>query len=397
MNFIFDKDATAGEVILNFCDPTFFHLGSSQEAISASMYLRQLAGYLLYAERIIVPSRFLRNGGPLFTVVEWIPELLEEGLLVPDIREGETSFESFIRQRTNQQEEIDIAIYLDHHCKYVSVFKDSDQSARYHMHLMEDTSPSGALRGLMDDTYHFRLNVLHEEFFSCSGSRKKFSRLAQKIIPEKAILLDQWAAMRYYTTPMELDPTRTRDMPLVASRLYEYAQSKTPYFVEIEEENAALTPMRQFVTSSNHAMPKIQNAHEAQQLFSAVMFVRDNVPEAQSKFGDIVERTKLDGISYNLNEVFKEAWFSEYSKTHKQLSLDVRMRKSMSDQWKDIFVSFMLSITSGFVGDAVKAGKDIYDTKRLVRQEHEFETQQRYNKALNNAYSTAVSHLKDCI
>lgn len=85
-DYITSSDLSFGDIVFNNCDPDQFQISYCDQDTIAILY--RLIAYSLYAKRVVIPSRYLLSAGSAFDAVETLTPLLEEGVIVPDLREG---------------------------------------------------------------------------------------------------------------------------------------------------------------------------------------------------------------------------------------------------------------------------------------------------------------------
>ncbi len=145
------NDLSCGDVIMNSCDPDFLGLHAQNET---SMQVFQMVAYAVFAERVIVPSRYLLAPQAVtFDAIKVLVGLLDAGVIVPDLRVGYGSFEEFVRRRRDASEEmLEGAGWLDANASAIYHFDVNGQSQLYRAHLVNDMEPGVGLlaRALSD-------------------------------------------------------------------------------------------------------------------------------------------------------------------------------------------------------------------------------------------------------
>lgn len=99
-DYITSSDLSFGDIVFNNCDPDQFQISYCDQDTIAILY--RLIAYSLYAKRVVIPSRYLLSAGSAFDAVETLTPLLEEGVIVPDLREGYFSFTDYVSNIENQ-------------------------------------------------------------------------------------------------------------------------------------------------------------------------------------------------------------------------------------------------------------------------------------------------------
>lgn len=339
-----DDGVVPGDVVLNFCDPGFLHDPDEQRTQTAKDHLVRLLAYALYANRIFVPGRYLLAPGPFYDAVSWAPELLEQGILVPDIRTGVTTFRDLVEIRRLDAEAAVRAEFLDGHSKLISVFDDQGQSTRFHTRLLEDLEPTGALRQLIPAEHQPKLALIAGRFRDQPGSREIFTNLAAEVLPDSRGLFERWAAIRYYTTPMEFDAVRVRDIPHTAARLLAQAHALTLLHFEDPDVGRDLPdPMSEAAQRMALAVPKFYNDRDARLLVQAVLATREEVPEARQKLAKIIESAQAEKLADALNQVLLDSLRRERIFA----DLSPRMKDQLKRGAKESALSTLVGIVLG--------------------------------------------------
>lgn len=318
-----DNEAQAGDVVLNFCDPEFAHDSDLLDQQRAADHLIRLLAYALYARRVFVPGRYLLAAGPFFKAVRLAPELLQEGILVPDLRVGVPTFRDLVAVRGLDSEAAKRADFVDLNASHVSVFDDRGQSERFHQRLMTDLQPNGALSTLVAPDKYPCLTKISEAFRDHPGSREGFVKVATDLAPELRATWSTWAAIRYYTTPMEFDAVRVRDLPHSAARTLARANSLSLLHFEDPTAGHGLPePMAQVAQRMALSLPNVDAAKDARLLVEAVLATRQEVPEAREKLTSLISGAQAEGIAGALNQALLESLLKE--RVLKDLSPRVR-------------------------------------------------------------------------
>ena len=145
-----------------------------------------------------------------------------------------------------------------------------------------------------------------------NGTRENFIRVASTLLPEHKRLFQQWAALRYYLTPMELEPVRIRDLPHSAALLAKKAGVMSVTTIEDPEEGGKIPePMANAISMMKIDMPVVIREIDARCLTNAVLKTRDVLPEAQDKFGNIIEQFKLFDMRGDINNALRSQLLRE--------------------------------------------------------------------------------------
>lgn len=306
--FITSSELEFGDMVINFCDPEFaqYHK-ANQERITEQVY--KIISYGLFASRLIVPSRYLLQPGVTFNAVSSLKGLLEEGVLLPDLREGYSSFVEYAKDSSpHDSEKVKCAQFLDDHAPLVYSFNIEGQSSLYHEHLMHDISQDGLLRNKIDPNRELddKFNSICETFANCEGSRKTFVNLLLAELVGFDDVIKEWAALRYYTTPAELEPRCFRDFPAAVSHsLRQNGLSNISCFIDPDQHGRMPEPME-----SAHrlliALPDSLDTNDLGVLSEIVIKIREQVPRGAAKFSSLSRQGFQENVD-DLNHIFQEA------------------------------------------------------------------------------------------
>lgn len=380
---ISDTEVMPGDVVLNFCDPAFLLDPDEARLQTREDHLVRLLAYVLYARRVFVPGRYFLEEGPFFEAAALAPQLLQEGLVVPDIRAGCASFEELLHVRGLAPETQPRAAFLDQHAKHLSVFQDRGLSERYRCRLIEDLGDGGALDSLAPGRRR-ELDSIAQAMNTIEASREGFRSLTTKLPTEVRREFDRWAAVRYYTTPMEDDPVRVRDIPHSAARLLKRASQ----LVSLHVEDPTLAhdlpdPMTEAAQRLRLAIPRFAQPDDLRVLVEAVLHTRADVPEAQEKLAGIIERSRADGIVGSLNEALRKNLMTE----RLFRSLSKRARDHVKEEAKSTGVDLAVESALGPIGAALNFA-------RSVQARVEEEAERRRSAPWRMSYEHLAQHLQ---
>lgn len=310
--FITSSDFRFGDIMINFCDPEFLPYHLSTQVIAVEQVYKMVS-YALFASRLIIPSRYLLQPGVTFDAVSTLESLLEEGVIVPDLREGYSSFVNYAEDiDRNNSERMKCARFLDEKAKVVYSFDIDGQSTLYHKHLLDDISENGLLRKKIDpDNSLFNaFEEALEEFSNLEGSRRAFVSLLSAKMPDHHSEIQKWAALRYYTTPAELEPRCFRDFPAsISDQLRKNNLSIPSYFTDPDQQGNMPEPFE-----SAHkvliSLPEGIELESLRALSNVVLDVRKKIPEGAAKFASLSEQGFRDNLD-QINETFRIATLRE--------------------------------------------------------------------------------------
>ena len=352
-NYISPVDLTFGDISINFCDPTFLQGRRREANYSSSNLAQRISAYALFANRVIIPSRYLLQKSSTFQAVIRLSNLLEEGIIVPDIPKQYGSFQELARDNLerhpdlNPQEHINCAVLLDNYASCVFRFDSSCQGRIYKLRLLDDISSGGLLyqSHSSDNNFIEGLKRIEEEYYNNkSGGRSLFLRLARKHLPAYINELDEWAGLRYYTTPAEVEPYCLRDFPNRVSKLLrEVGLSHPIRFVDPDENDKMPEPMASAYEVTQY-LPESLSENDYSVLAEAVCFARENCTNASAKFARLSKKGFSDSIE-EINNLFQEA----LDKEKERLSLASRdsLKRIIANELTSKVIYWALGFASG--------------------------------------------------
>lgn len=163
-DYITSSELSFGDIVFNNCDPDQFQISYCDQDTIAILY--RVIAYSLYAKRVVIPSRYLLSAGSAFDAVKTLTPLLEEGVIVPDLREGHLSFTDYVSNIENPNpEQLNHAKFLDEHASTIYSFDSYGQSDIYKASLIRDISEGGLLfkRLSAEGVSPLRLRLLKNE------------------------------------------------------------------------------------------------------------------------------------------------------------------------------------------------------------------------------------------
>lgn len=288
--------------------------------------LYRLIAYSLYAKRVVIPSRYLLSAGSAFDAVETLTPLLEEGVIVPDLREGYFSFTDYVSNIENPiPEQLKHAKFLDEHASTIYSFDSYGQSDIYKASLIRDISEGGLLfkRLSAEGVSPLRLRLLKNELLSLEGSRSKFEKAARDNGIEHSELVSKWAALRYYTTPAEICPRCIRDFPFSVSNELRSSGLSVPLLLENPDRLGGVPQPMALSYEAMVSLPQDISLDELAFLSDIVLKIRNKVPCGPAKFASIAEDGFKDQV-HVINQMLAEAIATERKMSHKlqRFSLD---------------------------------------------------------------------------
>lgn len=345
MDYITSSDIQFGDIVINSCDPAI--PATSYRSVAEIIYC--LTAYALFAKRIIIPSRYLLYGGSVYDAIRVLHGLLEEGIIVPDIRENHSSFSEFASDTLDAPSDVRArALFLDQHSSTAYSFEAGDQSGRYHAHLLHDIDPeqNGTLAGIVSNqgASHDDLLRIAEKFSTQKGSRSGFIETASKILPQFQDTFSKWAALRYYVTPTETEARSIRDFPSCISNMMRQAGISSP----IIQTNTSFS--KSVLSPANLAyqvlidLPRKIAVNNLSFMSDVVIEVRRQIPKGPAKFSSLAEKGFKENAE-EINQIFREAVAGE-RKLEKMMASN-RIR-SFANRAAEFSVCFSLLAVTGF-------------------------------------------------
>lgn len=367
--YISSSELDFGDVVVNHCDPGFAadrHGGlTTVGLLSAQVY--RLVAYALFANRLIVPSRYLLQPSMTYEALSTLSGLLEAGVIVPDLREGHYSFVEYLREDgVTDGRRIACARFLDEHASSVYSFDIKGESGLYHTRILEDLSEGGLLRSKLEleGGLASGIDALREAFAECEASRSKFEDLAKKYVPGCEHTIKRWAALRYYTCPAELMPRCIRDFPASVSSELRENHLSVPLIVSDPDEYGNLPQPMELSHNVLMRLPRNLGKSELALLSDAVLYVRDQVPTGSAKFATLAQQNFANNVE-EVNNAFSDALAREERFANKTHSF---ILETLAGELSLPLVSWCLGYTFGGVDGAAAGVALAYALKQVQGQ-----------------------------
>lgn len=309
------KDLEFGDAVLNFGDSIY---RESAERRAQDNVLR-LCAYALFANRVGLPTRHVIQNGSLFQVLQWMPSLLQDGLVFVDVPNGSTSVVENVDEAkyAGSQDEQFRARFLDEHSKVLHTFDASGMMKRFREQFLGDLAENGAFRRLLQKHFGTVGPGIADDLATRVESlpplrHDAFLVEAHSACPEFArTLVTRWASVRYYTTPMDFDVC-VREVPTEASSLLLEAEAYSLVKGKARDALADLPePIRSAVEVMDIGFPIVFTEGDARCLVDAVLKTRERVPEARQKFSSVVCDAFGDDLRQELNAVLRDNYQRE--------------------------------------------------------------------------------------
>ncbi|MDR2700671.1 MAG: hypothetical protein LBC12_07765 [Nitrososphaerota archaeon] len=267
---------------------------------------------------------------------------------MPDLRRGTGSFQELETERNRGSDAMKCATFLDENARYIAAFDDKGQSDHYHAQILEDISPSGAISKFFGAKYHRHFSNISKQYLQLNdrlNSRSTFVRIATEERPSMKTFWEQWAAVRYYTTPLMFDRIRVRDMPCSAAIILQRTGVLAgPYIEKSNILKEFPDPMYEVARHMALCIPDFETDKDIRVLGNAVLSARKAVPQAVGKFADIVKKNQALELSKTLNESLMEAYLSEPVFPNLSDTLRQKVKRSAKNALRETLIGVALSL-----------------------------------------------------
>lgn len=296
----------SGLIIVHHGDPAYPSRDGSGSRAAERLFLRLLA-YLVFADRVAVPARYLLEGDAAFRAFTWASPLVRQGLLVPERRAGVDSFAELVVVRNLSELSHNRAQRLDAIVTDVREIHFDQLSQTYRGILDNDLAPNGAfrrsvsggVRGRYVDALA-RAHAYHQE--QGDGTPERFGQSVGLYAPKLGRQAVRWAMARYYVTPTLYDQINTREVPADAHALLA-AGGVMDLAAEAFQDAA---PVRELAGRLDLQLPAVPVEVFHREYCETVQIVRQRYPDARRVFADVREAARLDEAGRTLSEAFSD-------------------------------------------------------------------------------------------
>lgn len=312
IDLLTDPGSVSGVFLVNFGDPAFRNLNKPGPLPRAESIFLRLIAYLLFAEVVAVPTRYILDGDEMAKAIYWATPLLEECILVPERRSGPESFDQLVRMRKLPELALRRAEHLDRHANLVRTFHYGELSSTYVKLLSSDLSSSGAFRRVIPGATRGRqaqslsrsLNDALRHFVrTTDGTPEAFALSVQRANPKLYAQAKRWAMARYYTTPLLYDRANTREIPDSAARLLTRGRvldfSRRPFDSAAPVDEAYTRLEKLHIDLPEGSIEKYYR-----QYCEALLEVRRTTAPARKLFEDIRTADEISAAGLELSERF---------------------------------------------------------------------------------------------
>ena len=298
----------AGQVILHHGDPSYPACGvdDPRELPAPEALFLRIIAYLVFAEKVCIPARYILSSADTFAAVKMAEPLLREGLVCPERRAEASSCEELAGTLGLPEAAMHRGEWLDTIAKSVRVFRSIELADYYRSVLLHDLGPDGGLRKAMDEEL-LRVSLddisrAHEAYaYVLDGTPEAYWRTVAEYAPLAESFARQWAMARYYITPTVFDSLNTREVPRSAANLLVRGQV-------IDEEMRPLdvpAPAESLFSQMSMQLPAYDVRSRARDFCEAVLTIRGDVPKAREVFADVQRRAELSPLSNELAQLMQ--------------------------------------------------------------------------------------------
>jgi hypothetical protein len=284
-----------GLLILNYGDPAYLtrHHHAGGLRLAEAIFLH-IISYLLFADSVSIPSRYILEGDAMAQAAAWAAPLLEAGIIQPERRADAGSFEDLARVRALPAISIQRAAFIDRHVTKVRSFRYHDLENAYRDLIDNDLSADGGFRRVVVGgrlgKYEEGISRAREQYLrSGDPSPESVISSVAKYTPELRAKSKRWAMARYYTTPLLFDTRNTREIPAPAIDLLIRGRALDPAIRPFD----SAAPARWAFDRVSARVPVNDISARSNAYCEALLEVRRSIPEARHLFSEISNRSIL--------------------------------------------------------------------------------------------------------
>ena len=358
-----DAGSPTGLIILNHGDPAFTH-SSPHDIDKVEEEFIYLISYLLFAESVVIPSRYFIDSAQMSQVSFWSAPLLEEGLIIPERRDGAESFVDASHQRGVGEIGLRRSEFLDEHTSRTRSFQYTDLSNTYMELLSSDLDNDGSFRrvvpGGLKGGMKQSLDRALEAYRGVEDvTPEAFSRAVGSVNPKLSGIALRWAMARYYTTPLIYDSSNTREIPKRAAQLLQRGRVLDIGF-PVFDNAAPVDFARTRIGEITAELPGGGVSEHYEAYCEALMEARQRVPEARTLFSEMRDQAALRDVSGTLTREFAEE-LNKQLRVRTQTGKAFLLTSSLIGGAAGVAASFVASPGVGFqigtgLGSAVATG-----------------------------------------
>jgi hypothetical protein len=290
-------------IILNYGDPAYLMRNHQVGGLRLpeTIFLH-IVSYLLFADSVSIPSRYILEGDAMAQAVAWAAPLLEAGIIQPERRVDADSFEDLARLRKLPAVSTQRAAFIDRHVTKVRSFRYHDLENAYRDLIDHDLSADGGFRRVVVGgrlgKYEEGISRAREQYLG-SGDPSPESVISSvaEHAPDLRAKARRWAMARYYTTPLLFDSRNTREIPAPAIELLIRGRALDAAIRPFD----GAAPARWALDRLSASIPVNDIRERSNAYCEALLEVRRSIPEARRLFSEISNKSLLKDAGDSLS------------------------------------------------------------------------------------------------
>ncbi len=300
-----EGESPSGLIIMHAGDPTWEPTTRRDLTPAATHLFLRVVAYLVFADRLAIPARYLLSSEPLFQAFQWLRPLVELGYVVPEQRAGVNSLEDLARDRRLDQASITRGGALDTFVVDTRSFRFDELSSHYRDILTADLATDGALRRTIRGAQRGRFAPQIDQALDWhrqhgDGTPERFAEAVAISAPPLRRAALRWAMARYYITPTAFDDVNTREVPKPARDLLVQGGALPASLAQYSNAE----PAQHLSGRLEAQLPVVPVDVFHREYCDALLEVRSRHPEARRLFGSIREASQLEDAGRTLASRF---------------------------------------------------------------------------------------------
>lgn len=285
----------SGLIIMHAGDPVWAPVSQASPVPEARQLFLRVVAYLVFADQLAVPARYLLEGEPMFQAFQWLRPLVEVGWVVPEMRAGAGSLEDLARARDLGENALRRGAALDDFVTSFRSFRFQRLSDHYRDILTADLGKAGAFRRTVVGARRGKLVEVLDAAADWhlergDGTPERFAEAVASQMPSLRNRSLKWAMARYYVTPTAFDDVNTRELPKRPRDLLVEGGAFPPSL----DHYADAAPVTNVSGRLEAQLPVVPVEIFHEQYCEALVEVRSQFPEARQRFRTIREASQLE-------------------------------------------------------------------------------------------------------
>lgn len=320
----------SGLIIMHDGDPVWTPSSPASTMPEARRLFLRVVAYLVFAEQLAVPARYLLGGEPLFRAFLWLRPLVEVGWVVPERRAGVGSLEELARTRRLGEVAVIRAAALDDFVGASRSFRFEQLSEHYRDVLTADLAKGGAFRrtvvGAQRGKHVAALDAAVDWHLEHGDGTPE--RFAEAVAVHARSLRKQalkWAMARYYVTPTAFDHVNTRELPRDARDLLVEGDA----FPKSLDYYAEAAPVQDLSGRLEMQLPLVPVELFHREYCEALAEVRSQFPEARRVFGTIREASQMEDAGRTVAARFADELARQMAERKPEVSQSFSLKASL--------------------------------------------------------------------